>query len=90
MASTRLGKFVCVKKHQDEKAFKLQTDYEDFILYVKTICNAYIVAGGLLTITLMMNLGNHLLLNFVSVGFILYLLKLVRLFKRERRVYKKQ
>ncbi|MCU7197348.1 hypothetical protein [Turicibacter sanguinis] len=80
-----------MKKHQDEKAFKLQTDYEDFILYVKTICNAYIVAGGgLLTITLMMNLGNHLLLNFVSVGFILYLLKLVRLFKRERRVYKKQ
>ena len=79
-----------MKKHQDEKAFKLQTDYEDFILYVKTICNAYVVAGVLLTITLMMNLGNHLLLNFVSVGFILYLLKLVRLFKRERRVYKKQ
>ncbi|WP_147633308.1 hypothetical protein [Turicibacter sanguinis] len=37
-----------MKKHQDEKAFKLQTDYEDFILYVKTICNAYIVAGGVI------------------------------------------
>lgn len=41
-----IGEVRLREKHQDEKAFKLQTDYEDFILYVKTICNAYIVAGG--------------------------------------------
>ena len=43
-----IGEVRLREKHQDEKAFKLQTDYEDFILYVKTICNAYIVAGGVI------------------------------------------
>lgn len=79
-----------VKKQHDGKAFKLHTAYEDLIPYVKTIRDAYIIAGVLLTVALMMNLGNDLLINLVLVGFILYLLKIVRSLNRELKTYKAQ
>lgn len=79
-----------VKKRCDGKAFKLHTAYEDLIPYVKTIRDAYIVAGVLLTVVLMMNLGHYLLVNLVLAGVILYLLKLVRSFNVELKVYKKE
>lgn len=79
-----------VKKKNDGKEFRLHTDYNDLISYMKTIRDAYIVASVLLTVALMMNLGHYLLLNLLLAGVILYLLKLVHSFNRELKAYKRQ